>query len=392
MGVFQKYIRKDKQGSQVIGKDGKPIRFGPWFIQYPYKRHPVTGKIKYKTTKASHSKKVAERMLRDKEDEFFRSQHLGLPVPKDMSFCELMDWGLDQEVMLAKVSASDDKARVAYLKAHFGNCKATQVTPLMVDNFRVTMRKPGHSRSGRALSGTTVNKLVSLARRIYYLAMDDGIVASNPFARRGLFKEPAKGKYIPDEEFRRILSHLPDYLKPVAITAYYTGMRRGEILNLTWDRVDLAKGIIYLEPEDTKTDEPRLIFFDSLPELKAVFVAAAQRRRRHQKLVFTKSEGSAVPKWYMERLIKKACLIEGAGPYRFHDLRHTFNTNMRKAGVDRETIMKLTGHKTLAMFLRYSHLDQEQGMAAMTQLGSVIGPQAATSDSMGMNSESSGRS
>jgi integrase len=46
-------------------------------------------------------------------------------------------------------------------------------------------------------------------------------------------------------------------------------------------------------------------------------------------------------------------------PYRLHDLRHTFNTNMSKAGVKDAVVMKLTGHKTLEMFLRYSHLDRE---------------------------------
>jgi len=70
----------------------------------------------------------------------------------------------------------------------------------------------------------------------------------------------------------------------------------------------------------------------------------------------------------MERLFKKACLDAGVDPYRFHDLRHTFNTNMLKAGVDQTVIMKLTGHKTNAMFVRYIHLDKEIGLAAMGKL------------------------
>ena len=60
------------------------------------------------------------------------------------------------------------------------------------------------------------------------------------------------------------------------------------------------------------------------------------------------------------------------GHYRLHDLRHTFNTNMRKAGVDQVTIMKLTGHKTLNMFTRYSHVDEKQANDAMTKLGSLL--------------------
>ena len=54
------------------------------------------------------------------------------------------------------------------------------------------------------------------------------------------------------------------------------------------------------------------------------------------------------------------------------NLRHNFNTNMVKAGVNRAVIMKLTGHKTLSMFLRYSHLDKEQSESAMESLSALL--------------------
>ena len=79
-----------------------------------------------------------------------------------------------------------------------------------------------------------------------------------------------------------------------------------------------------------------------------------------------------MPKWYIQRLFKKACSDAGVGPYRLHDLRHTFNTNMSKAGVKDAVVMKLTGHKTLEMCLRYSHLDGEQGEDAMQRLNDYI--------------------
>ena len=219
--------------------------------------------------------------------------------------------------------------------------------------------------------------MISLARRIYYLAMDAGKVNSNPFARRGVFKEEPKGKYIPSEDFWKIHSHLPAYLKPVALTAYLTGMRRGEIIELAWDRVDLFGGFIDLTSGDTKTEEPRRIYFNSLPELRQVFIQKEKTRRVGQCLVFTKADGEPVPKWYMERQFKKACLDFAVGPYRFHDLRHTFNTNMVKAGVDQIVIMKMTGHKTNAMFRRYSHLDREMGEDAMAKLDGLLAKKEA---------------
>ncbi len=153
---------------------------------------------------------------------------------------------------------------------------------------------------------------------------------------------------------------------------YLTGMRRGEILELTWDRVNLDNGFIDLTPDDTKTEEPRRIYFNSIKILKNVLIEASKKRKHGQNLVFTKSDGSPVPKWYIQRLLKKACKDAGTGPYRLHDLRHTFNTNMTKAGVDQVTTMKLTGHKTNSMFIRYSHLDREQGERAMGKLSGFL--------------------
>ena len=372
MGIFQRYVKTDNGGSPVVDKDGKPKREGPWFVQYPHSRDPETGKIKYRTEKASFSKKKAEKIFRAKVDTFQEMEQLGVQVDPELSFSKLMDWGLGQDVMSAKVSASDDLARVVHLKAEFGNKKAAQITPLMVDNFRIKMKKTVSEHTDKPFSGSSINKMVSLARRIYYLAMDAGMVKSNPFARRGTFREEPKGHYIPDQEFREIHQHLPEYLKPVILVAYLTGMRRGEILELKWDRVNLSEGYVDLTPEDTKTDEPRRIYFGSINELKDVFINADLKKVAGQELVFTKDDGSPVPKWYIQRLFKKACSKAKVSPYRLHDLRHTFNTNMTKAGVDQVVVMKLTGHKTNAMFLRYSHIDHDQSESAMEKLGGFL--------------------
>jgi len=373
MGIFQRYTKTDRDGSPIIGKNGKSVKEGPWFIQYPHARDPQTSKIKYRTEKASFSKKKAEKMFRAKVDEFQEMEKFGTQVDSEITFSGFIDWGLSQEVMKDKASASDDLARAKHLKDYFENCKAIQITPLDVDNFRKKIKKTVSKKTKKPFSGSTVNKMVSLARRIYYLGMDQGIVKSNPFARRGTFKEEPKGQYIPEKEFWSIYKNLPEYLQPVVLVAYLTGMRRGEILELEWDRVNLSEGYVDLTPDDTKTDEPRRIYFNSIEILKNVFVEASKKRRPVQNLVFTKTDGSPVPKWYIQKLLKKACQSAGVGHYRLHDLRHTFNTNMTKAGVDQVTIMKLTGHKTNAMFIRYSHLDKELGENAMGKLSGFLG-------------------
>lgn len=61
-------------------------------------------------------------------------------------------------------------------------------------------------------------------------------------------------------EFLSLRGALPDFLKPVITIAYYTGLRRGEILDLTWDRVDMASRRIFLDPGTTKNNESRIVY------------------------------------------------------------------------------------------------------------------------------------
>lgn len=244
------------------------------------------------------------------------------------------------------------------------------------------MTKTKSKKTGEFFSGTTINKMVSLGRRIYYLGMDAGIVSKNPFARPGVFKEEPAGQYVPDEEFWKIHGNLVDYLKPVVVTAYNTGMRRGEIICLKWERINLFKKCIDLSSKDTKTEDPRVIYFGSNDALMEAFMTAAKNKRSKQKYVFVKPDKSDIPKWYIERLLKKACEEAEVGPYRLHDLRHTFNTNMLKAGVAATVIMKLTGHKTDAMFTRYTHLDEELGNDAMEKLITYMGGKKDGKDSI----------
>jgi len=65
---------------------------------------------------------------------------------------------------------------------------------------------------------------------------------------------------------------------------------------------------------------------------------------------------------------KRACKKAGIEDFKFHDLRHTFNTNMRKAGVERSVIMKITGHKTMSMFERYNTVDRDDAHEAIKRL------------------------
>jgi len=134
------------------------------------------------------------------------------------------------------------------------------------------------------------------------------------------------------------------------IAAYETGMRFGEIVSLNWDQVDLVKGFIYLRPEQTKINEGRKVPIS--PRLMQTLTAMKPRRGS----VFSyqgKSIGS------IKHSFSRTCRLAGVENFHFHDFRHTFVTRMRRAGKQDRSIMAITGHKTMAMLMRYDTVDEE---------------------------------
>ena len=113
-------------------------------------------------------------------------------------------------------------------------------------------------------------------------------------------------------------------------------MRGGEIFGLTWDRVNMKEGYINLTPKDTKTGEARHVYF--YREVKGILERLNKVRHLSHQSVFT-YKGNPVRS--IKYSLTKALARMGINDFRFHDLRHTFVSNARKAGVDRTVIMKL---------------------------------------------------
>ena len=133
------------------------------------------------------------------------------------------------------------------------------------------------------------------------------------------------------------------------LMAYQTGTRTSEILNLTWNRVDLKGGLVRLKAEDTKTDDARLVPLTAdLTGLLKDLYKVHYLQESHVFLVNGKSVHS------IKTAFKAACRRAKLQGFRFHDFRHTAVTNMRRAGIDHLTIMQITGHKTLEVFEHYN--------------------------------------
>jgi len=139
--------------------------------------------------------------------------------------------------------------------------------------------------------------------------------------------------------------------------------------------VDFKAGVVRLEPGTTKNDEGREFPFSALPALEAVLKEQrawtdALERRLGRKVERVFHRDSRPIKAYRRAWVtacKKALLV-GMIP---HDLRRTAVRNLERAGVSRSVAMKLTGHKTEAVYRRYaivSESDMREGAAKLAVL------------------------
>jgi integrase len=122
---------------------------------------------------------------------------------------------------------------------------------------------------GRRPRPATVNRELACPKEMWNVArkglvdLKAGVPAENPVSAIKFFDEQnIRNRVLTPEEFERMVEFSPDYLKPILLCAYHMGMRKAEILNLTWDRVDLKVRFIRLKATDTKTKEARHIPID----------------------------------------------------------------------------------------------------------------------------------
>ncbi len=148
-------------------------------------------------------------------------------------------------------------------------------------------------------------------------------------------------------------------------------MRRGEIFGLTWDRVDLTHGFILLHT--TKNGERREIPINGTLRVQLEKLALSNVDGR--KFVFHEKDGK--PFDSVKRSFKTACDDAKIKDFHFHDLRHTFASQLVMAGIDLTTLKELLGHKDIKMTLRYAHLAPSHKLRAVELLDPTMSQEMA---------------
>jgi len=209
----------------------------------------------------------------------------------------------------------------------------------------------------------TLNRELSLLKHMFTKAIEWGKCKENPAKKvKKLKGEVKRVRYLMPGEVQTLLLSCSDHLKPIVTVAVHTGMRKGEILSLKWEQVNFEQGIITLL--DTKNNERRDIPMD---ETVKTTLKGLEGKSEH---VFCNEEGEGFVRLQssFEGALKK-CGIED---FRFHDLRHTFASNLVMAGEDLNTVRELLGHKDLTMTLRYAHLSPNHKTRAINVLDRIM--------------------
>ena len=156
------------------------------------------------------------------------------------------------------------------------------------------------------------------------------------------------------------------HLKPIVVTALYTGLRRGNILSLQWDNVDLKHGFILLDR--TKSGDRLEV---PINETLRKTLLELPRRLDGGYLFYDTITGK--PYQDIKNSFHAICKEAKIKDFHFHDLRHTFASHLVMAGVDLTTIKELLGHKDIKMTLRYAHLAPAHKTRAVDMLDAVLG-------------------
>ncbi|MBZ0107860.1 MAG: site-specific integrase [Candidatus Scalindua rubra] len=257
-------------------------------------------------------------------------------------------------------SYKDKRLCIRQLVEVFGNHDVKDLNTREIEQWQ--------SRRLKYNKPSTVNRLLATLKHMVNKGTQWGMAGD------GALKQVRNVKLVPEnnrrlrflsiEECQRLIACCHKDLKPIVIVALNTGMRRGEIFGLKWEQVDLKHGFILLDV--TKNGERREIpinttleyLFKEIPHsVESVYVFAGKTGKPLTDI-----------KTGFHTALRKA----GISDFRFHDLRHTFSSQLVMAGIDLTSVKELLGHKSLTMTMRYSHLSPGHKRKAVNVLDRLM--------------------
>ena len=283
--------------------------------------------VRHSKSTGTANRRQAEEVERAFKDELNRRRHqVVLPAPE-------MTFGALAARLLAEGSPLPYHLdRLKVLLPYFADYAIGRISKALVRDYR----KRRHA--AKRLSETTLNRDVEVLRHLLYWAVDEGLLMSNPIARIPMIRERRKPRPIMSlEEEGKLIEASAAHLRPIIIVGLDTGMRRGELLAQRFEHVDLTRGVLSVTHSKTPEGEAREI------PLTRRLVELLSADWKSEGLVLT---FKGRPLRRIKTAWKAAIRRAGLRHFRFHDLRHTFNTRLMEAGVMPDVRKALMGHSS----------------------------------------------
>jgi integrase len=339
MASIQRRTWKDKDGRQRTSYRAQIRRRG-----FP----PVTATFERKTD--------ADRWTRETESDMSRRRYFPQHEAERHTLSDLVDRRLEEVQADRPHDYERQRAILGWWKAQLGDYTLATLTPDLIGRQRDALQ------TKEGLAPGTVNRYLSALSKAFTRAVKEWHwIQDNPLARVSKKAEP-RGvvRYLDDGERSSLLDacRKSDYkpLYAIVLFALTTGMRRGEVLGLRWQDVDLERRVAVLH--NTKNGDRRSV--PIVPEVAALLREHGKVRKLGNDQIFV-SEGAAEV-WQFDKAWYQALKAAKIKDFRFHDLRHTAASYLAMSGASVPELAAVLGHRTLQMVKRYAHLsDQHTG-------------------------------
>jgi integrase len=236
----------------------------------------------------------------------------------------------------------------AHLRKPFGHMKPSQLTTEKLKDYRKKRLSEGDKDS-------TINRELSYFRAAIRLAVKQGTPLPIPWFPMTNEKGNARQGYKEEEDFLKFLDALIDDLKPFACSAYYGGMRRGELVKLQINNIDIDRRFLTVQWGKSKRDTRNVPIYDS-PMLEWL-QWLMDHKQPGQVKAFVFSDGRPVTVRNFYDHWHAATEASGIGYFIPHDSRRSSNRRLSREGVPQALRMKMHGWRTADMDHRYGVVD-----------------------------------
>ncbi|HKD07676.1 MAG TPA: site-specific integrase [Bryobacteraceae bacterium] len=321
--------RSSKRGTGTVYQRGDW-----WWVAYW-----VNGK-QFRESAKTKDEAEAKNFLKKRQGEAVTGRRLA--GADRVTIGELMTLVADDYREQERRSITELKGRIeGHLTKRFGKLRAIDWTSEHRKQYIADRRREGAKNA-------TINRELAIVRRAFTLGhrADPPLVLRVPFIA-GLPENNIRNGFLEHEQYLKLLNELPQHSRLLLVLGYHTGMRRGELLGLRWDQVDLRAGQITLRRGETKNNRGRVC--PVYGDMKA-WLEMAHSTRNPKCPFIHQIDGHRLKS--IKTGWKLACERADVH-FRVHDLRRSAVRNMERAGIPRSIARSISGHLTESVYLRY---------------------------------------